>query len=253
MLRAGTGLLLAASGARLASGTAADPRSGKLSRLAMLIDLRKCYGCRTCAVACKSENGVPLGNFRSWVGQVVRGGYPAVRRRFIPRLCNHCRRPACARVCPTGASRSLPNGVVAIDKDLCIGCRYCMSACPYGVRSFVWNRPKAGEPEYPSRVFGVVDKCDFCLHRITAGIRPACVESCPSGARVWGDLNDPSSEIRRLAGAYPVQTLLPELGTGPMILYIGLDEEAARVAVESGVRTEPVESNDGSSGRGGDA
>lgn len=223
------------------SGITSASKVVKGKKMAMVIDLRKCYGCNACAVSCKSENGVVLGNFRSWVGQVNKGKYPDVTRHFLPRLCNHCEKPACVKVCPTGASNKKDNGVVSIDKNVCIGCRYCMSACPYGVRSFVWKKRDGNELAYPSRQVGIADKCDLCFHRLEKGVVPACVNTCPASARILGDLNDPESEVSKIIASNPVQTLLPELGTGPNVYYIGLDQKAAEVSIASGVRMSPLE------------
>ena len=232
--------LLAGAAVGCAPGQENSAGTGK-KKLVMVIDLRKCYGCHACSVACKSENGVVLGNFRSWVNQVNKGKFPLVKRIFVPRLCNHCEKPPCVKVCPTGATYKRDDGLVAVNKETCIGCRYCMSGCPYGVRSFAWKNENPGELPYPSRVPGVVDKCDFCFHRWDNGIVPACVNTCPSGARTAGDLNDPDSDVYRLVTSNPVQTLLPELGTGPQVYYIGLDKDAAESAMKSGVRMIPVE------------
>jgi len=232
---AGVGSLVHISLAQRAS------RSSPPGRMAMLIDLRKCFGCQACSVACKSENGVLLGNFRTWVGQSYKGKYPRVRRHFLPRMCNHCEKPACVKVCPVGASYKRADGTVLIDKNICIGCRYCMSACPYGVRSFAWKRLPDQEVAYPSQTLGVVDKCDLCVHRLDKGLVPSCVNTCPAGARVVGNLNDPDSEISRIMADQPVQTLAPELGTQPNVYYIGLDQDAAEASLESGVRMIPAQ------------
>ena len=191
------------------------------TRYGFLIDLRRCIGCRTCQVACKAENDVPLGVYRTWVKEVEKGAYPKVRRHFVPILCNQCEKPACTRVCPVRATYSLPNGIVYIDPHRCIGCRYCMAACPYSVR-FI----------HPERK--VAQKCDWCWPRVRDGFGPpACVASCPTRAMVFGDLTDPESEISRILARVPTAVLKPETGNGPMVFYIGLDDEAARL-VEAG-------------------
>ncbi|RMG88359.1 MAG: 4Fe-4S dicluster domain-containing protein [Candidatus Dadabacteria bacterium] len=186
------------------------------TRYGFLIDLRRCIGCRTCQVACKQENDVPLGVYRTWVKEVEKGVYPKVRRHFTPILCNQCEKPACTRVCPVRATYSLPNGIVYIDPHRCIGCRYCMAACPYSVR-FI----------HPER--RVAQKCDWCWPRVRDGYGPpACVASCPTRAMVFGDLNDPESEIAKILAREPTAVLKPETGNRPTVFYIGLDDEAAR-------------------------
>lgn len=181
-------------------------------RYAMLIDLRRCIGCHTCSVTCKSINNVPLGVWRSWVKQIEKGTYPQVTKSFLPLLCNQCENPVCVTVCPTKASYRREDGIVLIDPHRCIGCRYCMAACPYDVR-------------YVNPLKRIVQKCDFCVHRIDAGIPPACVEACPVNARIFGDLNDPNSDIAKLIATNPVNVLKPEMATKPHIFYIGADME----------------------------
>jgi tetrathionate reductase subunit B len=185
-------------------------------RYAFLIDLRKCIGCRTCQVACKAENDVPLGVYRTWVKEVEKGEYPKVRRHFTPVLCNQCDKPACTTVCPVVATYSMPNGIVYIDPHRCIGCGYCMAACPYAVR-FI----------HPVR--RVAEKCDWCWPRLREGHGPpACARACPTGVFVFGDLNDPESDIARLIARESTSVLKPESGNEPQIYYIGLDDEASR-------------------------
>ena len=177
----------------------------------MLIDLRKCTGCHACSVACKAEFDVPLGATRSWVEYIEKGSYPNVRRSFLPRLCNHCSKPQCVAVCPTGATwKRAEDGIVVVDPDICIGCKYCLHACPYDAR-------------FINPVTGTADKCDFCLHRVSQGLEPACVNTCIGRARVFGDLNDPDSEISKLIATNPVTVLRPEMGTEPNVYYIAAD------------------------------
>ena len=183
----------------------------KNKQYGMLIDTRKCIGCHTCSVACKSEFDVPLGVTRSWVEYTEKGIYPNVSRNFLPRLCNHCRHPQCVDVCPTGATYKRPqDGIVVVDSGLCIGCKYCVQACPYDAR-------------FLNPVTGFADKCDFCIHRVSNGLVPSCVNSCVGGARIFGDISDPTSEISRLLATNPTTVLRPGKGTEPNVYYIGAD------------------------------
>lgn len=186
-------------------------KTGKKIHWGMLIDLRKCTGCHACSVACKAEFSVPLGEYRSSVDYIEKGEFPDVSRHFLPRLCNNCDKPACVSVCPTGATwKREEDGIVVIDPDVCIGCKYCVHACPY-------------EARFINPVTGSADKCDFCLHRVLEGQVPACVEACNPGARIFGDLNDPKSKISRMIATEPVQVLLPEQGTSPQVFYIAAE------------------------------
>jgi tetrathionate reductase subunit B len=203
----------AASAAAVASAAPAiaDATPARKKRYGMLIDARRCNGVHACSVACKAENGVPLGQTRSWVEYIEKGTYPNVTRSFLPRLCNHCEKPSCVSVCPTGATwKRKEDGIVVVDDDICIGCKYCVHACPYDAR-------------YLNPITGTVDKCDFCIHRVSQELEPACVEACPSGARIFGDLNDPESEISKRIALNPVTVLRPEKGTEPNVFYIGAD------------------------------
>lgn len=182
-------------------------------RLAMLIDLRKCIGCNACVLACKSENDVPLGVWRSWIKRVEKGRYPHVREFFLPILCNNCEDPICVTVCPVNAGIIRPDGIVYIDPHRCIGCRYCMASCPYGVR-------------YINPQTKIAEKCYWCHHRVDAGLQPACVQACPTGAMLFGDLKDPESEISKAVAKNAVQVIKPESGTQPYTFYIGLDKES---------------------------
>ena len=184
-------------------------------RLGMAIDLALCIGCNACAVACKMENGVGLGHFNTWVESwdVDRDG--DVRRASVPKLCNHCANPACVSVCPTGASYVDADGSVQIDTGKCIGCKYCMAACPYGVRYLVEET-------------GDVHKSTFCHHRSSNGLLPACVGTCVTKARVFGDLNDPDSDVSKLlAEAGGGEVLLADMGMEPSVRYVDLEETMA--------------------------
>ncbi|RMD91202.1 MAG: 4Fe-4S dicluster domain-containing protein [Alphaproteobacteria bacterium] len=202
----------AAAKGRTAEGrdTAYHGQAGK--RWVMLIDLRKCVGCQACTVACKIENNIPDGRFRTWVPDVEIGTFPNARRAFLPRLCNHCERPSCVEVCPAGATWQRADGVVEIDYDTCWGCGSCVDACPYDAR-------------FMNPVTQTADKCTFCSQRIDQGLLPACVETCIGGARQFGDLNDPNDPVARTIRTHPVQVLKPETGNEPRVFYIGLTHE----------------------------
>lgn len=210
-------------------------------RWAMVIDLRKCSGCMACTVACKSENGLPPGVVYRPVIDEEMGEYPHVTRRFLPRPCMHCDEPTCTAVCPVGATYKRPDGIVAIDYDACIGCRYCIAACPYGARSFddgsfytegtpVEKQPYETGPSFEygeKRVraegdspVGNARKCQFCLHRLEAGMLPACVTTCPGVATYFGDANDPESLIHELLGSARATRLKEEQGTRPAVVYL---------------------------------
>jgi tetrathionate reductase subunit B len=201
---------------KVSAKSAKVPKTIAGAKLAMVIDLRRCYGCHACSIACKSEYKVPLGTWRSWVKQVDRGAYPKVRRFFLPRLCNHCEHPPCVGVCPTGASHKREDGAVLIHEDRCIGCRLCIAACPYEARFF-----------HPDK--HISNKCTFCIHRVVEKVVPACVNTCPAEARKFGDLNDPKSEVSKLVANNPVQVLKPELGTEPQVFYIGVETSVVEV------------------------
>lgn len=176
-------------------------------RYIMIIDLRRCTGCHSCSIACKSEFQVPIGGFKSWVRVEEEGKFPDVKKYFLPRNCNHCLDSQCVSVCPTGASHVRDDGIVAINNKKCIGCAACVAACPYNCR-------------FINKETHIADKCDFCLHRIENGIAPACVNTCPAEARKFGDLNDPDSEVLKLYKNNTTRVLKPELGTKPYLFYI---------------------------------
>lgn len=203
---------------------------------AMGIDIHKCIGCGRCAAACKKENKVPPEPhyFKTWVERYVISneeetrvdspnggidGFPKLPERtdilrsfFVPKLCNHCRNAPCVQVCPVGATFTTRDGVVLVDDSYCVGCRYCIQACPYGARYL-----------HPEKQ--VADKCTFCYHRITKGMLPACVEVCPTRARVFGELGRTSSPLRRFFRFNNITKLKPWLNTEPRVLYANADGE----------------------------
>jgi len=202
----------------------------------MGIDIDKCIGCGRCIKACKAENDVPdLPYFyRTWVERyIIKTDHSVevesigdnveeyierpvekniLRSFFVPKLCNHCDHPPCVQVCPVGATFSTEEGVVLVDKDRCIGCRYCIQACPYGARYL--------HPETK-----VADKCTFCYHRLVRGLLPACVEVCPRQARIFGDLKGLASPLTRFRRMNKIHVLKPYLNTEPKVLYANLDGE----------------------------
>ncbi len=200
-----------------------------------VVDTYKCIGCGRCVQACKEENNVPDGFYRTWVERYIiteqeevlidspRGGLDGFNERdlkdktakafFVPKLCNQCSEPNCVQVCPVGATYKTKDGIILIDDKHCVGCGYCVQACPYGVRYI----------DHEGR--GVADKCTWCYHRIVKGLLPACVLACPVGARIIGDLNDPESEVSRIIGENRVAVLKPEIGNEPRVYYLGMDKE----------------------------
>lgn len=201
----------------------------------MGIDIEKCIGCGLCIEACKTENNVPREPFfcRTWVeryvirkdGSVVvesierqgtsrekTGEADILRSFFVPKLCNQCQNPPCVQVCPVGATFSTEDGVVLVDGTRCIGCRYCIQACPYGARYL--------HPETRT-----ADKCTFCYQRIARGLLPACVEVCPTQARIFGDLKSRASRLVRFKRMNQIHVLKPHLNTEPKVYYSGLDGE----------------------------
>jgi molybdopterin-containing oxidoreductase family iron-sulfur binding subunit len=207
---------------------------GMAKRLGMVIDLARCIGCHTCALACKLENNVSLG--LAWNRVLTIGGptmdtpkgqYPDLSMYHFTIACQHCENPVCVKVCPTGASYQREDGICLVNYDACIGCRYCLASCPYSARVFNSREPQQipdfpiGNPDVKPRDLGVVEKCTFCVHRVDKGIlEPACVEVCPARARFFGDLNDPESEVSRLIMERNGYQLLPELGRVPKVYFL---------------------------------
>lgn len=213
----GTGTLSASTIVR--NNNQPDRKGMVGKRYAMVIDLRKCVGCQACTVGCSIENQAPIGQFRTTVKQyevTLDNGNTElqnVKSFMLPRLCNHCENPPCVKVCPVQATFQREDGIVMVDNERCVACAYCVQACPYDARFINEDTLTA-------------DKCTFCAHRLEQGLLPACVETCVGGARVIGDLNDPSSEIVRLMAENQadIKVLKPEEETQPHVFYIGMDE-----------------------------
>jgi molybdopterin-containing oxidoreductase family iron-sulfur binding subunit len=203
----------------------------------MVIDLQKCIGCSACTIACKAENRLPPGVVYRPVIEEEVGEYPNVSRRWLPRPCMQCDDPPCVPVCPVGATWKGEDGIVVIDYNACIGCRYCVVACPYSARYFDFGESYTDDtpekqsyeevpaPEYgrswsEGAVEGVVRKCQFCIHRLDAGMLPACVSTCIGGATYFGDKNDPDSMVSELIASPRVMRLKEEQGTDPKVYYL---------------------------------
>jgi Fe-S-cluster-containing dehydrogenase component len=202
-----------------------------MARWGMVIDLNVCVGCHACTAACKATNGTPPDILFARVHEREVGEYPNARREFLPVLCNHCEEAPCVDVCPTGASYQRADGIVAVNGEICIGCRSCATACPYENRHYVEpgtldNGYFNGEltlyerAKYERWTEGTVIKCDFCMDRVDQGMKPACVETCPPIARHFGDLSDPDSNVSRLLKERESFTLLPDAGTKPCVHYL---------------------------------
>ena len=183
-------------------------------RYGMVIDLRKCIGCQACTVGCSMENQPPIGQFRTTVLQYEVEDYGLPAMFNLPRLCNHCDNPPCVPVCPVQATFQREDGIVLVDSDRCVGCAYCVQACPYDAR-FINEETQ------------VADKCTFCEHRLEVGLLPACVETCVGGARIIGDLNDPNSMASQLLveNQEDIKVLKPDMNTAPRVYYIGMPDE----------------------------
>ena len=205
------------------AGTAASPAV----RWGLLIDAGKCApGCTKCIDACHTENGVseklpdPRQNSQ-WIRKIELVDRRDGRKTELPMMCQHCAEPPCVDVCPTGASMKRADGIVLVDRHTCIGCRYCMMACPYKARSMVHVPLTEQNPEVP-RGQGCVESCTLCVHRVDKGQTPACVESCPEGAMMFGDLNDPSSAIAKRIASVPTTQVRADLRLNLGVRYQGI-------------------------------
>ena len=177
-----------------------------------ILDHRKCIGCHACTVACKSENDVPVGDFRTWVKYTEIGVFPKVKRHFAVLRCNQCTKAPCVTICPVNALDKRIDGIVDLDKDACIGCKACMQACPY-------------DAIYLNEESGGAEKCHFCAHRVEQGLKPACEVVCPEEAIISGDVHDPDSRVSKLLAETGERTVRrPEQNTGPNVFYLGVDE-----------------------------
>lgn len=244
-----SGLAILGLAAKPAIDVLSTPELGKASpvasligkRWAMVINLKACLekdGCIDCIEACHRVHNVP--DFINpkddikWLWTIpFEEAFPEQKHEFMKKalkglptliLCNHCDNPPCQTVCPTGATWKREDGIVMMDYHRCIGCRYCMAACPYGSRSFNWRDPRPFideiNPDFPTRTRGVVEKCNFCEERLAQGLLPACVEACQEKALLFGDLEDPASEIREILRVdYTIQRKLG-LGVKPRVFYI---------------------------------
>ena len=226
--------------------SSSEPDETSPYKWAMVVDQSKCVGCGYCTKACKAHNDVAPSI--SW-NKLAHCGEVGDKDVFLPSPCMHCEHAPCVDVCPVKASYYRPDGIVMMDYDRCIGCRYCEVACPYMARSFNWETfegpnpevPQWGHPEVERRPRGVVEKCSFCYQRIDRGLEhgltpgvddvatPACVVACPMNARIFGDLNDPESEVSKALATRPYHRLREDLGTGPRVYYLcpQVEEEAA--------------------------
>ncbi|MDR1359064.1 MAG: 4Fe-4S dicluster domain-containing protein [Coriobacteriales bacterium] len=203
-------------------------------KLAMAIDVSKCIGCKACAVACKSNNNLPNGIWWNRVdmnngqdSEAATGTYPGdLSLGFVPTACQQCDKPACVEVCPVGATWKETDGIVVIDAEICNGCELCLAACPYNARSFNYEEPEyqtdfpLGDEDAPAHVALTAEKCDLCAHRRARDAEPACMELCLARCRVWGDLEDPQSEISEFIAGKQTFSLLEDRGTYPSTLYI---------------------------------
>jgi tetrathionate reductase subunit B len=241
------GVAVGATATSLLPAIEAAAAKGTVPRWAMVMDLRRCIGCRACTVACKAEYDVHLGTWKTAVSEEVVGKFPDTKKLFIPRRCNHCegnkddKVPPCVKECPetnkvrqkfitpegktiryrNGATYKRPDGLILYDNSFCTGCGKCIEACPYGARTFN-KKLISGQDSTKNGI----SKCTSCQHRIDKGVVPACTNICPGRARIFGDINDPTSEVSKLSKEFKLEenakktTLLPGENTMPMVFYI---------------------------------
>lgn len=205
----------------------------EMTRLGMLIDLKRCIGCDACTIACKQEQGTPPDVMFARVLTREYGTFPTVKKFFLPILCNHCEEPACVTACPNEAIKKRLDGIVYVDEEKCSGAKCCVSACPYGAifypsegNLFYFGTPTDLEKYHSSKrvKFPVAMKCNFCTKRVDQGLEPACVITCPSGARIFGDIDDPNSKLNmylreRTPREEPTK-LMPNAETKPSVMYL---------------------------------
>jgi molybdopterin-containing oxidoreductase family iron-sulfur binding subunit len=208
----------------LARARSPEEAASALQRWGLLIDVGQCAGCDDCVTACHEENGV-TGHGRpatdaQWIRKVSLRDRATGHVQALPLMCQHCEHPPCVDVCPTGASFKRADGIVLVDKHTCIGCRYCVMACPFGARSFIHEPVTGQKPDVP-RGKGTVESCTLCVHRVDRGETPACVEACGE-AMTFGDLNDASSEIHRRLKSGPSTPLRADLALNTGVRYRGL-------------------------------
>jgi Fe-S-cluster-containing dehydrogenase component len=209
-------------------------------RYGFVIDQDRCIGCHACTVACKEENQVPVGVFRTWVKYVEKGEFPHTSRHFGVLRCNHCDTAPCIEICPTGTLYRRTDGIVDFDNHRCIGCKACMQACPYDALYIDPNTDTAA-------------KCHYCAHRVEKNLEPACVIVCPTRAIIPGDLDDPSSQISRIIAQQKIAVRKPQKGTDPKLFYVGVEGDLpvhSRSVQKCGVTTSSAErSSSGQSSR----
>lgn len=254
----GTGAAALTGAVSLVPSGKAIAARGEEPRWAFIVDLRRCIGCRACTIACKAEFNVPLGAFRAAVFEEVYGTFPKSEKLFLPKLCNHCEGnkenqvPPCVKACPEypkdrrefvttggkkiryrgGATYKRPDGLILFDNSLCVGCGKCIEACPYGARN--WDKSLLSGKD---KTKNAITKCNFCEHRIAKSVTPSCVNICPGRARIFGDLNDPASEVSKLNKQFGLvekrkeTTLLPGENTIPMCFYIDPQGALKKMAV----------------------